>query len=341
VAEPQAAGVPVQRRRPTLAICICGTPVRSPETEAAAPLVRRQFAGLWRALERNSRWRQLDAEIDALASQSRLAALVGDLARLEHSCRVLQRRLLPHLAMNTPVRPPRRPAATHGLDAIALDLQRRGLLTFRQAHQVVRVVVGAWRAALVRGEPVRTPAGTLAVQVSRSGVRRIVLRPKPSLCVDDLGPVAQRTKMTTTENDGSSTRCPRCGSEWFVELEFHRYDTHSYSPLMARALPLSGAQVARICVCGMPIQSKVPSRGRRLTAEEQSFRTSWEKALALLEWQAEAEERICARLREAANADYVQQLAARVESARTTVASLAAEFKGRHLKPRRRRRSAS
>lgn len=71
-----------------------------------------------------------------------------------------------------------------GLDAIALDLQRTGLLKFRQARQVVRAVRDLWKAALADGKSVTTPLGELVIKTPRSGPRRIVLDPSSDLHLD-------------------------------------------------------------------------------------------------------------------------------------------------------------
>ena len=61
-------------------------------------------------------------------------------------------------------RPPRRAAATHGLDKIALQLQRAGLLNFRQARRAVWAVRDLWKAAIADGQAVETPAGSFVGQ---------------------------------------------------------------------------------------------------------------------------------------------------------------------------------
>jgi len=76
-------------------------------------------------------------------------------------------------------------------------------------------------------------------------------------------------------------------------------------------------------------------RGYRLSLEEQSFLASWKRAQEYQLRQSEAEECTQKQLRAAVNLEYIQQLSARLDSDEKLIDQLAAELKGRHLKPRR------
>jgi len=67
-----------------------------------------------------------DAAVRAEAAVGATAALTSRIARLERSCELLRQRLLPASTAVTRSKPPRRTAATNGLDKIALQLQRAG-----------------------------------------------------------------------------------------------------------------------------------------------------------------------------------------------------------------------
>jgi hypothetical protein len=147
--------------------------------------------------------------------------------------------------------------------------------------------------------------------------------------------------MPPTQNTASSAQCPRCGSPWFARQEFRQYADHMYSSTVGGSLtPLSSdPQYAPVCLCGMLFQPKGYNnfRARRLSPDEQSFLDAWKKAQAYQLRQKEAAERTQKQLRAAANPEYLQQLSARVDSAEQLIAQLAAELKGRQLKPRRKR----
>jgi len=78
-----------------------------------------------------------------------------------------------------------------------------------------------------------------------------------------------------------------------------------------------------------------PGRCRVLSPDQQSFLDARERAQEYQLRQKEAGERIEEQLRAAPDPQYLKQLAARVESAEQFVAQLAAELKGRQLKPLR------
>jgi len=126
-------------------VCLCGTLAPDP-TGTALPFDTVIGSSLGQAM----------AACESLPDAAAGAILARRIGRVEHECLVIQRRLSPGLRIAPRPRLPVRQAATHGLDAIALDLQRAGLLDFRQAHTVVRAVRDAWKAALAKGEPVRT-----------------------------------------------------------------------------------------------------------------------------------------------------------------------------------------
>ena len=136
--------------------------------------------------------------------------------------------------------------------------------------------------------------------------------------------------------------CPRCGSPWFAQQEFRQYADLYSSRVGGSLSPLSGdPQYALVCLCGMLIQPKghyphgYYPRGYRLSPEEQSFLDSWKRAQEYQLRQSEAEERTQRHLRAAVNLEHIQQLSARLDSDEKLIDHLAAELKGRHLKPRR------
>jgi len=65
-----------------------------------------------------------DTQVLAEVAAGAIATLTTEIARLERACELLRRRLLPTEAAITRSKPPRRAAATNGLDKIALELQR-------------------------------------------------------------------------------------------------------------------------------------------------------------------------------------------------------------------------
>jgi predicted nucleic acid-binding protein len=87
----------------------------------------------------------------------------------------------------------------------------------------------------------------------------------------------------------------------------------------------------------MPLKPKPYGGGREQPAEDKSFLESAQRAQEYLRKLSAAEERIAKQ--EAVHAEFVQQLAARLESAEREVAGLAAELHGRQLKTRRKRRT--
>ena len=216
------------------------------------------------------------------------------------------------------------------------SVQMAGLLNFRQARKVARGVIDAWKAALATGESVRTPAGVLLVRTLRSG-RRIALRPAAQL---RLAIETERTpkiaSMPSIQNGESPLQCSRCGSQWFAEHEYRQYANQSYqSAISGPMVAMSDPQLARVCPCGMPFRPKRALRGRLLASADQSFLESWERVRKYLRLQSDAEERVGKRLREVVNAEFVQQLLARVESAEQEIVRLTAELQARHLKPRK------
>ena len=120
---------PQIRLEAPLLVCLCGTVV-TPRLSGARgsrpPSEQLEIDRLYAALA-NVRSRCLaitDAAALAAVAVGDTATLTSEIARLERSCERLRQRLLPASAAVTRARPPRRPAATHGLDKLALDLQR-------------------------------------------------------------------------------------------------------------------------------------------------------------------------------------------------------------------------
>jgi hypothetical protein len=210
-----------------LPVCLCGT---------IAPEPARRVLPFGTVI--GSSLGQAMAAVESLPDAAAGAILAHRIGRLEHSCLLIQRRLFPRLRIRPRPRLPVRRAATHGLDAIALDLQRTGLLNFRQARKVVRGVIDAWKAALATGESVRTPAGVLLVRTLRSG-RRIALRPAAQL---RLATETERTRqiasMPLIQNAESPLQCSRCGSQWFAEHEYMYVPM--YDPYVVFARPRPG-----------------------------------------------------------------------------------------------------
>jgi hypothetical protein len=171
---------PQGRLQAPLLVCLCGTAVTPQLSGIRPPADQDEINRLLEALEivRYSRQAIADAIV---ADVSTGAALPDQIARLEHSCRLILERLLPVSPAVKRSRLPRRVAATYGLDVIALELQRAGLLNFRQARLVVRTLRDVWKAALVKGELVETPLGDLLIRKTRSGGRRVVFEPSSDL----------------------------------------------------------------------------------------------------------------------------------------------------------------
>ncbi len=229
-----------------LPVCLCGTIAPEPAREVLP------FGTVMGS--------SLDQAMTAVVSLPDAAA--G--AILAH--RMIQRRLFPRLRIRPKAwLPGRRVAgpATHGLDAIALELQRTGLLNFRQARKVVRGVIDAWKAALATGESVRTPAGVLLVRTLGSGQRRIALRPAAQLRLAiETERTHQIASMPSIQNDESHLQCSHCGNQWFAEHEYRQYANQSYqSAIRGPMIAMSDPQVARVCPCGMPFR---PKRALRL-----------------------------------------------------------------------------
>jgi len=152
-----------------LLVCLCGTVVTPRLSGARGSRLhyeQLEIDRLYAALA-NVRSRCLaitEAAALAAVAAGDTATLTSELARLERSCERLRQQLLPASTAVTRSRPPRRTAATHGLDKIALELQRAGLLNFRQARQAVWAVRDLWKAALADGQAVETPLGVLSAR---------------------------------------------------------------------------------------------------------------------------------------------------------------------------------
>ena len=250
----------------------------------------------------------------------------------------MQQRIMPS-APPARSRPPRRVAVTHGLDRIALELQRAGLLNFRQARRAVWAVREAWKEAVARKEAVETPVGVLSIRQSASGRRRLVFDAAAAPDFEaETEPAREVEEMPPMTNPASTAQCPCCGSRWFAEHEFRQYANQFYrSTASGSMISISDPQMGRVCLCGMLFEPKRYARGRQLREEDQSFLESWQRARDYLQRQGEAEDRVEKRLRDGVNTESVQRLAARAEAAEQTIAQLQAEVKGRHLKPRRQR----
>ena len=163
-------------------VCLCGAAV-TPQLSGIRPSadqdeIDRLSAAL--ANVRNLRQTITDAEALAEVAVADTAFLTREIARLESSCEFLRQRLLPASTANRRSRLPRRAAATEGVDVLVLELQRTGLLNFRQSRQVVWAVRDLWKAALLKGEPVETPLGMLSIRKTPSGRRSFVLTASPS-----------------------------------------------------------------------------------------------------------------------------------------------------------------
>src|SRR5205807_1269891 len=112
----------------------------------------------------------------------------------------------------------------------------------------------AWKAALAAGESVESPAGVLSLRTTASGRRRVHLEAASDLCCDAIEAAPQRHNMPPIPpNASSSAQCPRCGSQWFAQHEFHRYANQFYSATVGGSMYAISEhpQFARICLCGM------------------------------------------------------------------------------------------
>jgi hypothetical protein len=332
-----ASDHPHSRLQAPLAVCLCGTPVTPQLSGIRQPADQQEIDRLCAALAIDRRLRQAIPDDTVLPDLSAGSTLAREIARLERSCQVIQQRLLPTSTAVTRSRPPSRAAATNGIDTIALELQRAGLLNFRYARRVVRAVRDSWKAALTNGVPIETPLGVLTIRKTPSGRSRIVLEASPDLHFEvvEMDRPKVRNNMSPTASSG---QCPRCGSQWFAEHEFRQCADQVYSSSVGGSIVFISdpqAQVAEVCLCGMLFQPKRFPRGRYLQPDKQSFLDSWERAHKYQLLQSEAEERVQKRLRAAVSPEYIEQLSARVEAAEKIIAHLSAELKGRHLKPQR------
>lgn len=156
-----------------LLVCLCGRVVMPRLSGIRSPAEQNEVDRLLKTLEMVRSWRQAIA--DAIVADVSAGATLARITRLERSCQLLAARLLPASPARMRPRLPRRVAATQGLDAIALELQRAGLLNFRQARRVVWAVRDRWKAALVKGESVETPLGSLSIRKTPSGRPKFVL----------------------------------------------------------------------------------------------------------------------------------------------------------------------
>ena len=173
---------PHARLSAPLAVCLCGTVVTPQLSGIRPPADQIEIDRLFQALTVVRNLRQAIDDTKVLSDASAAAAILpGQIAGLERSCQLLVERLLPASPAVAQPKPPRRGAATQGLDEIALELQRAGLLNFRQARQVVRAVRDVWKAALAKGESVATPWGELSIRKTRSGRQRFVFKPSSDL----------------------------------------------------------------------------------------------------------------------------------------------------------------
>jgi hypothetical protein len=171
---------PQSRLKDPLLVCLCGTVVTPQLSGIRPPADQDEVNRLLDALTsiRNLRQAITGAPVLAAASVGVTATLISQIARLEQSCQLIQRRLLPTAIAVKRSKPPRRVAATDSLDMIALELQRAGL-DFRQARRVVWTVRDLWKTALIKGESIETPLGRLSTQKMPSGRRRFVLEGSP------------------------------------------------------------------------------------------------------------------------------------------------------------------
>lgn len=322
---------------PIFAVCICGMPV-APRLSGIQPnAIQPELDRLIKVLALGISLRRMLSDAEFIPEIAIASGLIKKISRLERACQLLGRRILNSPCLAKLSRPPIRVAATQGIDRIALELQRTGLLDFRKARFVVGVVRELWKAAIIRGESVETPIGILSIKTTPSGRRWTSL--ENALELDfavEVTPPREVPTMPPNPSNTSTAQCSRCGSEWFAEHEFRKYANDFYSHSVGGAMvTTSDSQIVRICLCGMLFRPKRNSKGRPMpTADQISFLESWKRAENHLQRQSEAEERIKVELR-AVNPEYIQQLSARVESAEGSIAQFTAELKGRHLRPRR------
>src|SRR5437763_2437826 len=101
---------------PRLAMCLCGAAVPPLVSGVRSGIAQRELDGFLDALAVSRRRRLAVADLDAVPDASVGTMLASQLARLESACLLVQRRAFPALPIAKPPRPPRRVAATHGLD---------------------------------------------------------------------------------------------------------------------------------------------------------------------------------------------------------------------------------
>ena len=227
---------PAQGQASLVAVCLCGA-VAPPMPSGVRPgTVEPALNRLVHDWEAKQIARQSTPDIRILAEAAVGPALAGDIARLERSLELLAWRLLAASSRARP-KPPRRLAATHGLDMLALELQRAGLLNFRQARRAVQAIRDGWRDAIARGESVETPWGEVSVQKGRSGRRRVVWHSATPPCVaSNTGSAHAIESMPPNPNPTSTAECPRCGSRWFAREDFRQYANPFYRASFAASM---------------------------------------------------------------------------------------------------------
>ena len=283
---------PQGRLQAPLCVCLCGAVVTPQLSGIRPPADQSEIDQLLAALATVRSLYQAIADADLLPVSAG-ATLASQIDRLESSCQLLQRRFLPNSTAVTRPRLPHRVAATHGLDAIALELQRAGLRNFRQARRVVWAVRDLWKAALANGESVETPLGVLSLRRTPSGRQALVLKSFSRLHFELEGnrPSAPGTNKTATgaahskssahnkvgdmpptPNTTSGVQCPRCGSQWFAEHAFRKYANNFYSSAVGGSMvSISDPQVARVCLCGCCFNRSSPHTGATYSRTSRVF----------------------------------------------------------------------
>ena len=297
-----------------MAVCLCTEPLL-PEPSGIPARHRLAFRRWSESLDAARARRLLDA---AKALWSRLESLHARVDRLQRPMAHFAKRLDPDHPLPRPRPASRREAATHGCDSLVADLHRHAGVRFRQARCAVNAVVAAWTAALARHQAVKTPAGTL--RVTPKGHFR--LKPSPAVAA------LFRIQPMPTNTAAKIVSCPQCGSPYFAETHFRRYDTRFYGTGDGM-VSISAPQRLYLCLCGTPFLPKLTQRGRLRSADEESFLDSNRLASKYLK---RLHARITALTSSLPSKEELGLLERRIAGLEHHLAALAAQLKGPHLR---------
>ena len=161
----------ISQARMQVLVCLCGTPFEpviggAPESLTAA----QELLVFWKSFAKTEARIQKCHNSELFARQAAAKLLLQqELDKLAEKALPLEREIGQQLSRSDPKRkssrgrhwqmPTRRPSAGFR-DQVTAALQARGF-TFRQARQLVKVFFETIKRALLRGEPVETPFGTM------------------------------------------------------------------------------------------------------------------------------------------------------------------------------------